>query len=219
MIVVVGAPAWRSSSPAGPAGHACAIALVAAASGSQVELVGRIGDDRPGDELVLALSRAGVGHAAVLRDPYRSTPDIGSGADGDDGDPAAGQDPDAEPTHGPPAGDGPVLQPEDVRLGLSYLGSYSVLVVADDVSPAVLPACLDGAAFAGARLVILLPDGAPVPDGVPSEATVLGVPRGAAEQGLGGLVGTYAAGLDRGHDPGTAFESALGEAGPTAMPG
>lgn len=66
MIVVVGTPAWDPVDPAHPAGLACMIAMAAAADHA-VELVGRTGDDAAGDELVLALSRAGVGHVALLR--------------------------------------------------------------------------------------------------------------------------------------------------------
>lgn len=216
MIVVVGVPAWRQRSPAGPAGRACSIALVAASRGARTELVGRIGDDPAGDQLVLALSRGGVGHAAVLRDPARPTPveELVVHPD-EDGPTGPGRSPDdgAAPVAVPLGTDVPLLQPEDVRLGLSYLGSYAVLVVADDAPASVLPACVDGAAFAGAHLVVLLPDGGPVPDGIPPEATVLGVPPGAADQALAGLVGAYAAGLDGGHDPAAAFEAALGEPG------
>jgi hypothetical protein len=39
-----------------------------------VELIAKLGDDAAGDELLFALTRAGVGHAAMLRDPARATP-------------------------------------------------------------------------------------------------------------------------------------------------
>ncbi len=211
MIVIVGAPAWRPGPLAAPDGRACAVALAAAARGARVELVGRIGDDPAGDELVIALARSGVGHAAVLRDPARPTPVVTPSAEPDDSqvlaDPADERD---RPATSP---DGPVLQREDVRLGLSYLGSFSVLVVTDGLPPAIMPACVEGAAFAAARLVVLLREGTPMPDALPAEATVLGVPPGATDVGFAGLVGAYAAGLDGGHDPAAAFGTALGGPG------
>ena len=74
MIVVVGGLGWRQGDPAGPAGRACEVALAAAAAGARVEIVARAGDDATGDALMLALSRAGIGHVAVLRDPSHPTP-------------------------------------------------------------------------------------------------------------------------------------------------
>ena len=57
-----------------PDGRACEIALAVAGSGARAEVVGRVGDDPAGDRLLIALALAGVGHAAVLRDPARPTP-------------------------------------------------------------------------------------------------------------------------------------------------
>src|SRR4051812_42332685 len=74
MVVVVGVPVWRAGEARGPDGMAARIAIAAATAGAAVELVGRVGDDPTGDALVLALSRAGVGHVAVLRDSGRETP-------------------------------------------------------------------------------------------------------------------------------------------------
>jgi pfkB family carbohydrate kinase len=206
VIVVVGAPAWRDADPPGPAGLACEIAVAAAARGRRVELVGRIGDDPSGDALLIALNRAGVGHAAVLRDPTRATP---VAAPTDPADAAHDLAADAPPT--PPTLDGPRLEPADVSLALSYLTAFSVLVVTDDVGRAALPETIDGAAFAEAHLVLLIAPGAPAPDGLPAASTVLGVP-GAGEAGaFGTVVGVYADGLDAGLDPGRAFRAAIGD--------
>ena len=67
MIVVVGLPAWNPGPPPLPSGRACGIALAAAGAGANVEFMGRIGDDPAGDALLMALGRAGVGHAALLK--------------------------------------------------------------------------------------------------------------------------------------------------------
>jgi sugar/nucleoside kinase (ribokinase family) len=203
VIVVVGAPGWREGQPAGPAGLACEVALAAAGRGSRVELVGRVGDDPAGDALLIALARAGVGHAAVLRDSARRTPRLAP--------PVEPEGPVAETTTSDPVLDAPRLDPADVSLGLSYLTSFGVLVVTDDVPPGALPAALDGAAFAGAHVILLLAPGATPPEQLPASATVLAVP-GAAEAGaFGTVVGVYAAGLDTGLDPATAFRASIGD--------
>ena len=204
MIVVVGTPAWRAAEPAAPAGRACEIALEAARAGSRVELVGRAGDDAAGAALLIALAGQGIGHVAMLRDPARATPIVEPApandalADeipADDGAPAA-------------AGSaGPRLDPEDVELGLQYLTGFDVLVVSDDAPPAVLPACVEAARFAGARLVVAVAASEEAPADVPSDATVLAAPDGEGEA-FARLVGRYAAALDRGEAPGPSFEAA-----------
>ena len=116
----------------------------------------------------------------------------------------------------PPAVAGPRLQPADVALGLQYLTAFGVLVVADDAPPEVLPACVDGAAFAGASLVVLVREGSAPPPDLPSAATVLEAP--ARDDGaFGALVGLYAARLDAGDDPAQAFSAALAEGWDTPL--
>jgi sugar/nucleoside kinase (ribokinase family) len=217
MIVVVGSLAWRAAEPSGPVGRACAIALAAVARGASAEVIGRAGDDAAGDALVLALSRAGVGHAAVLRDPSRPTPILA---------PAVELDEAASPFADAPAGRGasgdssapeaPRLEAADVMLAMRYLDPTGVLVITDDVPLDALAAAVDESRFAGTRLVVLLeagtrPGGA-VPAGLPADATVLTAPDEAdAEPGaFEALVGAYAAALDRGVAPETAFASAAG---------
>ncbi len=214
MIVVVGSPAWRPAEPAGPAGLTCSIALAAAAVGAQVEVVGRIGDDPTGDALLIGLAQAGVGHVAVLRDPAQSTsvqlptPDPGP-ADLLNAEPeAVGSAASLSPA--------PRLERADVALGLSYITSFGVLVVTDSAPPEVIPACVDGAAFAGAHLVVLVPERAAPPDGLPTDTTVLATP--ADDEGaFAALVGAYAAAVDAGTEPAEAFRAALGRVG--AAPG
>jgi hypothetical protein len=217
MIVVVGAPAWRAGEPGAPAGRTCEVALAAVRNGGRVELVGRVGDDPTGDRLLIALALAGVGHAAVLRDPARSTPVLPEPHAEPDGAP---DDPFAAPDDPPPAPplaayDGPPLQPADVALGLQYLTAFGVLVLSDDAPASVVPACVEGAAFAGAQVVVLVGGNADLPDGLPEDATVIAVP--ADDDGsLAALVGRYAARLDAGERPAEAFRASL-EEGPPAV--
>jgi hypothetical protein len=60
-------------------GRAARIALAALAAGARVELVGSVRDDAAGDEVVVRLGRAGIGHAAVLRDPAADGPRLDAG--------------------------------------------------------------------------------------------------------------------------------------------
>ena len=77
MIVILGRPALLETQGAGPdalGGTAACAALAARNSGASVELVGSVPDDAVGDRIVIALGQAGIGHAAVLRDPSPQRP-------------------------------------------------------------------------------------------------------------------------------------------------
>jgi hypothetical protein len=186
VIVVVGRPGLDAKDDLDrPAGL---IAIAAAAAGARVELVGSIGDDPAGDRVALALGRAGVGHAALLRDPAAVTPR------------AAG-----------PIGPTPRLDGQDVELGLAYLAEYGVLVVAELLEPAALDAVRTAAEFQQAALVGIIGPGERVPAQYPAAATLLEMP--ADDEGaFSALVGRYAAGLDRGLAAVDAWQKAL-EAG------
>ncbi len=210
MIVVVGSPAWRSAEPAGPAGLTCAVALAAAGGGSTVEVVGRIGDDPTGDALLIGLAQAGVGHVAVLRDPAQPTSIHLSLPDPEPSE-LVGEEP-GQGRSSATVRPGPPLQPADVALGLSYLTSFRVLVVSNDAPPEVLPACVDGAAFAGAHLLVLVTGQGATPDGLPAAATVLAAPVD-DEGAFAALVGAYAAAVDAGTEPAEAFRAAAPSSG------
>ncbi len=70
MIVVVGNPIPQTS-PAGivAGGPAAAVALSAAAAGSEVQLVARVVDDPVGDAMLQHLTAGRVSHVATLRQP------------------------------------------------------------------------------------------------------------------------------------------------------
>jgi sugar/nucleoside kinase (ribokinase family) len=224
VIVVVGLPAYTDA----PDGERCAgglavdVAVAAVGRGAAVELVGKVGEDGAGDAVVVALGRMGVGHAALLRDPVRSTPVLTSSAAGG-ADATATTEPEADAPEidadAAPAArllpddatQRPGLEAADVELGLRYLPQACVIVVADRLPDAALDAAIDAAAFATARLVLLIAEGSPVPT-VSPETTVLEAP--ADDDGsFGRLVGTFAAALDSGAEPAAAFNDALRSVG------
>jgi len=213
VIVVVGTPAWRTAEPAGPAGRACGVAVAAAARGARVEMVGRAGDDANGDALMLALAKAGVGHVAMLRDPARPTPVVTSPDVAEDAESVLDDEDEREPAgrtrDAPATAPGPRLEARDVELGLQYLTTFSVLVVADDVPPSVLPVAVDAAAFAGAHLLLIVAAGTAEPGGLPGTATALAAPERDPDGVFAALVGGYAAALDGGAAPADAFAGAL----------
>jgi hypothetical protein len=229
MIVVIGLPAYVESDDEGEAGGLAAdVAVAAHGAGSAVELVGKIGDDAAGDAVVLALGRAGVGHAALLRDPGRPTPLLAAepeaepaAAEGAQSGTAEREATEREPTDAEPTAparlyplepdERPQLEAGDVALGLQYLNQAAVVVVAEPLAVAALAAVVDGAAFAGAQLVAVVPAGAGPAD-LPPQATVLEAPP-ADDGSFARLVGTFAAGLDRGVPPAEAFAGAVEASG------
>jgi hypothetical protein len=155
VIVVLGRPRVRRRGPDGPlvpAGLATEIALALGRVGAEVELVGSLGDDPEGDQVVVELGRAGVGHAALLRDPATRTP-------------PAGREITARPL--------PRLEAADVELGLRYLSDCRVLVVAEPLDPAALGQALAAAAYHGADAVVVAPPGSVDPASLGEGVTLL----------------------------------------------
>jgi ribokinase len=183
--------------------------LAAARRGAEVEIVGRVGDDPAGDALLIALAHAGVGHAAVLRDPVAPTSIVVPPPDPDPAGPLA-ETPDAA---GLVIRGGPRLERADVALGLSYLTAFGVVVATDDAPPDVVPACVDGAMFSGSHLVVLVASGGRPPDGLPADAVVLTAPDDPTDEAFGSVVGVYAAAVDAGEAPAVAFRSATRSVG------
>ena len=192
MIVVLGrpraaaSPRTRESDGVRPAGLAAGIACAAAAAGGSVELVGSIGDDPAGDAVVVALGRAGVGHAALLRDPGGSSVD------------------DARM---------PRLDRADVELGLRYLSHCGVLVLAEALPGDAEDAALDAAAFHRAQVIAVVPPGAAVSTRLAGAGTVLGRPADEASEAFVRTVARYAVELDSGAEPAAAFSTAVQAAG------
>jgi sugar/nucleoside kinase (ribokinase family) len=164
------------------------MAMAIAAAGGRVELVGTLGDDAAGDAVAIALARAGVGHAALLRVPGTTTPRGG--------------------TTDTPAR----LDAADVELGLRYLSDYRVVIVADPVPSDVLAIAVDAAAYAGATLVIVVGHGERPMTTIGPAATVLEAPDD-AQGPFAVAVAGYALALEAGTDPAVALRGAVEAAG------
>lgn len=198
MIVVIGGVrAEQRDGTILAAGVAARVALAAAAVGRRVELVSRVGDDPTGDAVLLALTQAGVGHVATLRDAAHSTDvvdaDIDDALDGEGG---------VVPSPAIPA-----LDANDVGLALRYLPEISVVVLVHPADGGVIAETANGASFASAALVVLVEPGQGGAN-APESAVVLEVPPGA--DGVGEAVGRFAAAIDVGEAPAAAFEATIG---------
>lgn len=195
-------------------GPASRVALAAARGGRSVQLVGRTGDDATADGVVLDLTRGGVGHVALLRDPARKTPLERSLADEDEPTgPVDAADSTAEPSTAEPVDavspDGPALDAADVDLGLRYLTDFAVVVLAEPADPETVAIVAEAARWGGAGLVVVVRAGEPVPDGLPPDAIVFEAPDADPDGVFATLVGTFAAALDDGSDPGDAFRASV----------
>ena len=241
MIVVVGDPTLRfegGGAPGGAGGPAAALARACVGAGASVQLAGKVGDDPAGDEILLALTRDGIGHVALLRDAGVTTrldaPAVAADAGLAEVDPeadewavAADDDPEGAPGATDPAdraAPGPartaapvsMLAPEDLDLALRYLSTFAVLIVAQPLSPETLAVAVESAAYSGAHLVVVDgPDSATATlAAVPADdITALESPLADPDGDFAGLVGRYAAALDGGTPPSAAFRAALGAAG------
>jgi pfkB family carbohydrate kinase len=228
VIVVVGDPSLRpggESATAEADGPAAAIARACARAGATVQLAGKVGDDPPGDEILLGLTRDGIGHVALLRDAGTTTT-IGQPAPAPipDEDVAPDDlldtDGESEPSPAPDRSRPPmpvsVLAPEDLDLALRYLSSFSVLIVAQPLQPATLAVAIESAAYSGAHLILIdatEAETAAVSNVPVDDITALESPAGDPDGDFVGLVGRYAAALDGGTPAAAAFRTALGAAG------
>lgn len=152
-------------------------------AGGRVEVVGSVGDDLDGERVALALGQAGVGHAALLRDPAGVSPRLGG-----------------------PGGPLPRLDDGDVELGLNYLVECRVLILAEPVDEKVRRVAADAAAYHGAHLIAVVEPGSDAATGA-GEATVLEQPEG--EGAFAALVARYAVALVGGGDAAEAWQSAV----------
>ncbi len=211
MIVVIGSPLVRPGTgdhPSAAAGLAAGIAAAATAAGGTVQLVGRVGDDPAGEAILLALARDGIGHVAMLRDPARPTPAIVPPPE-----PGPDSTPDDAPFPAEPEGS-TILEPGvpasldqgDLELALRYLGSFSVVVVAEPLDATASVVVADAVAYNQASLIVLLPVGADGP-ALPADAIELEAPAHDPDGIFARTVGEFATELDRGADPADALAS------------
>jgi sugar/nucleoside kinase (ribokinase family) len=218
VIVVVGSPLVRLTEDGlRAAGMATGIAHAAAAAGAEVQVVGKVGEDPGGDAVLLDLAAGNVGHVAILRDPSRPTPATGPAPtdepafDDADGEKSAPDDRDSMTVAA-----GLSLEPADIELALRYLPDYRVLVVADSLAEPSLRVALAAASWNGAALVVIVPAGSKqTPAG--DDATVIEAPPNDPDDAFAGVVGAYAAAIDRGEEPAEAFASASSTVGWSAV--
>lgn len=201
VIIVLGRPGLSAPQPNAAAprldaddradlhGLAVLVAVAASAAGGAVQLVGSVGDDREGDEVIIRLGRANVGHAALLRDPAGRTP-------------VAGQE--REPA--------PRLDAEDVELGLRYLAEIRVLILAEPLDGDAQSAALEAARYHGAQVIVLVPPGS-APD---ADLAVAGTVLEAPSEDIAAfvrVVGRFAAELEAGRPAAEAFQEATAATG------
>ena len=217
MIVVVGQPLFLGTDDGGlPAGLPARISLAAASQGRSVQLVGKAGEDPEGDAVVLGLASGGVGHVAFLRDAGMSTPLAPELVDDfqvpDDSD-STGED--VGRSRGEELG-GPVLDSADVELALRYLTDYSVVVLAEAADEELGRVVASAAGWSGAMLIVVVSPGGVIPNGLPPDAIVFEAPDADPDGVFATMVGSFAAALDDGSDPATAFRSTVAAEGWTA---
>jgi sugar/nucleoside kinase (ribokinase family) len=216
VIVVIGSPVgWLRDEGVVLTGTPARAAIAAAAAGSDVQVVGRTGDDPTADALLLSLTRAGVGHVALLRDPARPTPLMAEPRPEDSEAELADEDSDPIVPEPPPSS----LDAGDVDLGLRYLTDYGVVVLAEPAGPEVVRVVAGAATWNAARLVMVIDPGADPVDGLPTDAIVFEAPADDADGDFAALVGRFAAALDDGTDPGDAFRSSIAAEGWTEAVG
>jgi len=218
VIVVVGSPlVGLTETGLRAAGMASGIARAAAAAGAEVQVVGKVGEDPGGDAVLLDLAAGHVGHAAILRQPSQPTPATSAApADEpafDDGD---AKPPTPDDRDSMTAAAGLSLEPADIELALRYLPDYKVLVVADSLGEPSLRVALAAASWNGAALIVIVPAGSKQSH-AGDDATVIEAPPDDPDDAFAGIVGAYAAEIDRGEEPAEAFASASSTLGWSAV--
>jgi sugar/nucleoside kinase (ribokinase family) len=181
-----------------PAGFAAIVASAAAAAGSRVEVVARLGEDPPGDAVVLRLARAGIGHVATLRDPGRATPILGTAEDAE-----APDADEASTSPAAPSATDPTLDAADIGLALRYLSDYRVIVLAHPERPDVLQEAIAAASWTVAHLVLVISPATTLDSDLPASAVAISAER--AADATAERVGRYAAAVDGGDDLDTAY--------------
>lgn len=215
MIAVIGVVAWdeRDGEPLA-AGMAVEIAAEAAALGREVQIVGKVGEDEAGNEAVVDLAKRRVGHAALLREAGMPTPLVARTTGDEESAPESGEaprEPDEESLVPAAESERPILDRADVELALRYLPGVTVVVATGGLTPDGLDAAIQGAAYAGAKLVVTVREGE-FAAALPETAIALEAPE-RDDGSFVRFVAALAALLDEGADPERAFREALSLAG------
>ncbi len=212
-------------------GAAVAVARAAALAGGVVQLVGKVGDGRDGDAILLSVASSGVGHIAMLRDGSPVDLEMAAAPAGGAGDDDAGRDdgaadsildrdgPDNEGSGREAAeASAPALDAGDLSLALRYLPDYRVVVIATPLEASAETAVVEAARWAGAAMIVVSANGTPPPTDVPEDATVFEAPPHDEDAAFAAMVGRYAAALDAGLAPADAFRNASASAGASRSP-
>ncbi len=96
---------------------------------------------------------------------------------------------------------------------MRYLTEFAVVVVAEPVDEATVAIVAEAARWGDARMILVVRDAAGIPDGLPTDVVVFEAPEADPDGVFASLVGRFAAGLDDGAEPGTAFRDSLGSVG------
>lgn len=104
------------------------------------------------------------------------------------------------------------LDAADLELALRYLSDASTIVVVELDDGPSLAVAVEAAGWGEGTLVVIVTAGAAAPGGLPVAAIVLEAPSSDPDGAFGALVGTLAAGLDRGLDPASAFAGSIAAA-------
>jgi len=212
VIVVVGNPIARAPDAGGGlAGVPAGVAAAAARAGATVQLVGKAGEDRAGNDLMLALARAGVGHVALLRDPAHATPILDASDEDDVNGEASASAASVTPAD---SAERPALDAADVELALKYLQDYTTVVIAEPQPEAVTAIVVDAAAFAGATLLLVV-DSTAGGSPPPASAIVFETPGADPDGAFATMLGELAAAIDRGTPVAAAFREIEGRLGLT----
>jgi hypothetical protein len=102
------------------------------------------------------------------------------------------------------------LDAADLELALRYLDEVTVLVLCVP-DPGLIRVGTEAAGWSRGRLVVTVPAGDAVPDGVPDAAIVLEAPASDPDGAFAALVGDLAARLDGGAEPATAFSATMAD--------
>jgi hypothetical protein len=103
------------------------------------------------------------------------------------------------------------LDTADLALALRYLPDLRVVVLLGVPDP-LLPAAIEGAAFSGAK-VLVVTDGDAVPTGLPGDAVVMQAPPNDSAGTFAGFVGQLAARLDGGASAADAWTATMATLG------
>ena len=90
---------------------------------------------------------------------------------------------------------------------------FAVVVVAEPVDEATVAIVAEAARWGDARMILVVPGAAAIPEGLPTDVVVFEAPEADPDGVFANMVGLFAAGLDDGAEPGAAFRDSIGSVG------